>query len=271
MTWAMIAAAWIACSSDGASRSTEESAEHGVAYLANMGVLLESGGQAVLIDALFGDGLGGYPAVPPAERARLEAGEGRYGEVDLVLVTHVHADHFDPHAVARYLDANPWAVLLAPRQAVDSLVAKAPEAYRRFESRVHGITPPPGEARSLEVNGVPVRALRLVHPPSRNEPVELVGWRVDLGGRRHLHVGDIGADVHGLDAFDLPGEEIDVALVPYWLVTGRDGRRLLDERVDAGRLVALHVPRGEVERIRRRVAEAGGEVVVHGDPAEMEP
>lgn len=48
----------------------------------------------------------------------LESGRGRFGEVDLVLVTHAHSDHFDPAAVRRHLDANRQAVLVAPGDAV---------------------------------------------------------------------------------------------------------------------------------------------------------
>ena len=71
-----------------------------VEYLANEGVLISSGSSSVLIDGLFGDGLPGYATVPPAVRDSLERALGRFGDIDLVLVTHVHRDHFSAPAVA---------------------------------------------------------------------------------------------------------------------------------------------------------------------------
>ena len=41
-------------------------------YLGNEGFLIAAGETRVLVDALYGEGLRGYPVVPPAERRRLE-------------------------------------------------------------------------------------------------------------------------------------------------------------------------------------------------------
>ena len=41
--------------------------------------------------------------------------------VDLILATHNHADHFDPIAVGRHLRANPEARFVSTKQAVKSL------------------------------------------------------------------------------------------------------------------------------------------------------
>ena len=89
-----------------------------VTYLGNEGFLLTAGETRVLVDALYGDGIPGYPAVPRDVRRELEAGRGRFAGVDLVLASHAHADHFDPAAVARHLRANPAALFLSTREAV---------------------------------------------------------------------------------------------------------------------------------------------------------
>ena len=72
-----------------------------ITYLANEGFLIESDGTRVLVDALFGEGLEHYAAVPAPERAALEAlpGVGRktanvilntaFGEPTIAVDTHI--------------------------------------------------------------------------------------------------------------------------------------------------------------------------------------
>ncbi|MFQ5351382.1 MAG: MBL fold metallo-hydrolase, partial [Thermoanaerobaculia bacterium] len=96
-----------------ATAGAGEAPEVQVIYLANEGFLLEAGETKVLVDALFGEGLRGYPVVPAPIRAELEGARGRFAGVDLILASHFHGDHFDAAAVARHLRANPGAVFLS--------------------------------------------------------------------------------------------------------------------------------------------------------------
>jgi L-ascorbate metabolism protein UlaG (beta-lactamase superfamily) len=109
-----------------------------VEYLANEGVLVTGGDIAVVIDGLFGEGLPEYPVVPPAIRDSLEAALGRFRDIDLVLVTHRHDDHFDPAAVARHMEANPEATLIAPGDAV---AAFPPDRLEAYGERVQPLVP----------------------------------------------------------------------------------------------------------------------------------
>ncbi len=225
-----------------------------VEYLANEGVLISSGDRKVLIDGLFGEGLPDYPVVEPATRDSLERAIGRFGEIDAVLVTHVHRDHFDAHAVARHLAANPRARLVAPAQAVDTLRAKAGEAGLTGD-RIRALRLEPGEAVEVEIGGVGIRAVGLVHPPSRNQPVELVGYRIAVGDLAVAHLGDASPTVAELE----PLGRVDLLLAPWWVLTGPAGARRA-EAVGARRAAAFHLGlRTTAEDVRGRLS---GEMAV---------
>lgn len=229
-----------------------ESAEPTVEYLANEGVLLRAGDVSILIDALFGDGLSGYPVVARAARDALESGRGRFGEVDLLLVTHAHADHFDPAAVRRHLQANQEAVLVAPADAIDSLDTETGGLQARGD-RLRRLTLAPGDTAEIEVAGGTVEALGLAHAG-----IGHVAYRVELAGMTVLHLGDAQPAAGDLAPLLTSGERPDVALVPFWVLTGENSASLI-EAIDARCVVAMHLERessGIVSRLAERVPSA---------------
>jgi L-ascorbate metabolism protein UlaG (beta-lactamase superfamily) len=209
---------WVLAFAAGAGRvAGSEPAATGVTvtYLANEGFLLEAGETRVLVDALFGDGLSGYLSVPPPLRADLEAARGRFSGVDLILVSHAHADHFDPDAVARHLAANPAAVFLSTPQAVAALRdAMGESAVGR---NLVPIYPGPGESVTLRpiADALEVTAFNLSHGPL---PIENLGLVVRLGGVGVLHVGDTSAEAPELRPYADLLATVGVWLLPDWLM-----------------------------------------------------
>lgn len=205
-----------------------------VEYLANEGVLLSHGDTRVLIDGLMGDGLPGYPVVAGAIRDSLERGLGRFGEIDLLLVTHVHRDHFGALAVARHLRANPGSVVAGSSQVADSLALLADWHDR---SRIRILPAAPGSVGLLRTGGVRLEAHGIPHPPSRNQPVEHLVWVVELGGRRILHLGDSSPSPAELRSAS--GDGVDLLLAPFWVLGGVEGlERIAATR--ASRVAAFH-------------------------------
>lgn len=257
-----------ACAADGPARSAEIAAVGSTAaevarpaggatpsveFLANEGVILWDGERGVAIDALFGDGLPEYPTVAPATRDSLERALGRFGGVELVLVTHVHRDHFDAAAVGRHLFANPRARLVAPSQVVDSLTAKVPGATALY-GRIHAMDLPAGATFELPPADtmsptayldLTVHALGVAHPPSRNQPVEHATYLVRVGGARVIHLGDSRPSPTDLTPFLEHGGP-ELLLAPWWILEGDEGARLL-EGIGANRVAGFHLGRDDLD------------------------
>jgi len=226
-----------------------------VTFLANEGVMLSAAGKKVLIDALFLKYETGYAVPAATTRAALEAARPPFDGVDLILVTHRHGDHFHPAPVAAHMRANPRATLLTSRQVIDSLrarVAPGDLAGPRIMAR----TPAPGARRREAVGGIVVELLGLPHGGRRHRAVEHIGYVVELGGRRVLHVGDTDFTEETFAAFRLDTARIDVALLPYGAVTSRSGRRVIERWIRPRQVVAFHVGDREGDRVARQVRAA---------------
>jgi len=74
-----------------------------ITYVGNAGYLLEADGRKILIDALLGSYQSQYVQLPREIQIRLENAESPFDNVDLVLATHYHHDHFGARSVGRYL------------------------------------------------------------------------------------------------------------------------------------------------------------------------
>jgi L-ascorbate 6-phosphate lactonase len=142
---------------------------------------------------------------------------------DLVCITHEHADHLDPRAVAAIAARAPDAIFLAPAPAV-GLVEQAGVARGRIHPAHDGV--------ALEAAGVRVTALRAAHELHPDAFGGYRFWRDERGDHRALsylvELGELGV-FHAGDTIWWPGLEEalrdldpDVAILP---INGRDAMR----------------------------------------------
>ncbi len=233
-------------------------------YLANMGVLLEGDGRRVVIDGLHRGGLAEYAAVPRTLLDPLEGAREPFGTLDLVLTSHRHLDHFDAASVAARLGADSGVAYVAARETTDSLYART--ALARDHPRVRGVTPPPGGETELAFARIGVKVLDLPHNPTPSRRVANVGFLLDLDGLRILHVGDANPEAAIFEAHRLAAGRVDVAIVPFWYLTGEDAavRKAIGARI----WVASHIPPADTAAVRRQVLARLPSAIVLTAPGE---
>jgi L-ascorbate metabolism protein UlaG (beta-lactamase superfamily) len=228
-----------------------------IRYVANAGMLVALSGRQFLIDAPIRDGIPPYATSSAEERARLESARAPYDNVDAILVTHWHEDHFSPQAVASHLLRNARSVLISSPEVIERLRTVEP---RVPPSQMRAVLPAPGQSAQVDVAGVPVRVLRVRHNPSRRLPEQHVAFLLG-SSPTVLHVGDAdpAADNFALLKAQPP---IDVALVPFWYLYDDVNRRFVAESIRPRRVVAMHVPPADAAKIGEvlRTANAQAEL-----------
>jgi len=235
-------------------------------YLANEGFLARAGEHTLVIDAFVTEPYGGYAAVPAELFARLVAREAPFADVDLVLASHVHADHFQPAAAAEFLAAHPELPFVTSPQVLAALARDSGEAPG---PGCRALLPRPDEVVSETAGGIRVELLRLPHTGGeRTAAVENLGHLVELGGLRLLHVGDADVEREELAEYALAARKIDVAFVPYWWLGDAADLARVRARVGAQHLVAVHVPPAEVAREKARLAALDPAILLFAQPGE---
>jgi L-ascorbate metabolism protein UlaG (beta-lactamase superfamily) len=232
-----------------------------VRALANEGFLLSVGDDVVAIDAFVAEPYSGYGALEGEPLADLVAARGPFASLDLALVSHAHRDHFQAEPARRVLAARPACVFASSPQVLEALHASGAEALAPAE-RLREFLPEPGASVALDVGEIHVEVLRLSHGTGRFAQIQNLGHLITLGGVTALHVGDAAMVPETFAAYRLRERGIDVAFVPYWYFDAAEGRRIVDEHLLPARLVACHIPPGELEAVTRRLAANRPEVLV---------
>ena len=224
-----------------------------ITFLANEGVLLEADGRKVLIDALFEKYKTGFALPADSTRSALSAARAPFQNVDAVLFTHYHGDHFHPAPVVAHMRANSRATLLTSQQVIDSLRGRV-RAGDPILQRMRARTTSPGTRRREIVNGIAIELLGVPHGGRGN--IEHLAYIVELGGRRILHLGDADFSEQTYAPFRLDTARIDVALVPEWALMREPSRRIVQRLINPRHIVAIHVMNGDSAQVTNALQRA---------------
>ncbi len=183
-------------------------------------------------------------------------GEAPFDGIDLILVTHNHPDHFDPGLAARYLEARPEAVLLAPADAVEAM-RRAAADWPKIGPRVVPVDLKVGDKESRTLKGIPVTAFRTLHSGDLDAPMNLM-YVFEIGGRRVWHEGDTNGKPDVFQAFGLDKAPLDLAVVHFWFPLEPNCARFLQEVLKADHVALGHLPirlesdaPGKIEMVRQ--------------------
>lgn len=245
-----------------ASRAAEPSIE----YIANEGVVIRHGEHAILIDALYRTGVKPYLQVQPEALRALESASAPFNDIDLVLVTHEHADHFDARSVAAHLRANPAAKLIAPDQVTAAVITAG---GRNLAAQVTTADPKGSEMRTYEHAGIRVDVLRLSHGGGRHERIQNYGYVVHVGGKRIAHLGDADCNPFTTDPLDAHATGIDVALIPYWWFMADKSNNYVVQSLKPGRVVMIHIPPEDAQRMADATRGKENEIMAFTKPGEV--
>jgi L-ascorbate metabolism protein UlaG (beta-lactamase superfamily) len=223
-----------------------------VRYIANMGVLLSSGDKQVLIDAVHRKYKPAYVFPPPELLGNLESARAPYDSIELVLVTHMHLDHFHPESVGLHLKNDPKSILVSSAQVVEE-IWKGFTDHEKIKAHIKEVTPEWDKRTDLEVNGIKLSLLGLRHVNAQHRSVQNLGYMVEIGGKKVLHVGDAELTTENFAAFQLEKENIDVAILPQWFLEQSGGCEMVRKLIGAKNVIATHISAGYTDEVAARV------------------
>jgi L-ascorbate metabolism protein UlaG (beta-lactamase superfamily) len=180
----------------------------------------------------------------------VQAARPPYDGVDVALATHFHEDHFDPVVVASYLRASERTRFLSTPQAVERLVASAPE----LAPRALAVQAPEGVRVARDFGGVRVEAFGLSHGKVNYGDVQHLGFVVTIDGQHVVHLGDGIIDEKSLRRAGVVDAAIDVGVLPFWFLTYPFGKRLVERAFRPRAIFACHIRLHEREQVQNDIA-----------------
>ncbi len=226
-----------------------------VTYIANSGFMFAAGNTRVLVDALYLDGDIWETPTKKLQKA-MTRGAAPFKNINYFLVSHYHEDHFNATLMSRYLVNNPKTTLITNMQTdsvMKRILKQDPELKRPDQMKIIDI--PMFSSESFEADQFKVKCLAQRHMGKEDYKVQSLGFLIEMGGKKIIHIGDAGWEEENFAGFKLQDEDIDIAFIHYWFLLDCEGRRIIENYIKPEKIVITHIPYEELRRNYKRIKE----------------
>ena len=220
-----------------------------ITYLANCGYLYQSDKSKVLIDP-FGTEYGNFFYLPSEETKRnILHGNFPFNKVDLLLITHIHGDHFNAKLAESFLLNNGKAKMICPPQVCEQMKDSCSN-FAKVESQIICPYLSMNETKRIKINDFSVTAIRMQHGTNRSlegvsssdytdyEKTENFGYVIHFNKKNVFHQGDACLKINekALKNIDCL---IDIAHLSYfdWDTASLS---ILKEKLGARNIIFMH-------------------------------
>jgi L-ascorbate metabolism protein UlaG (beta-lactamase superfamily) len=201
-----------------------------VSYKGNMGILITSPKTSVLIDGLHEYYGPSYLNPPDAEVRKILNRNQPYSNLDLVLFTHFHKDHYSEKLAKDFLQSSARNRVIGSPQVIGSLPGA--NTVNSWNKNAVLLTD--------TVSGVVVHGFNIPHVwQERHSTVQNVAYLIKLNNATTFHVGDADTDIAAFSRLK-PGK-VDVMIVPVWFLMNKEGIRIIQEIIKPGTVIATHI------------------------------
>lgn len=228
--------------------------EHGnrITYIANAGVMIEVNGKKILIDALNNDKIPLYKTPTDEAREMIIQGKPPFDNIDVMLFTHHHSDHFDTDSTIEFIKHNRHTFILSTGETISKIESQLSllndGTTNDLENiRLVQLNPALHKAESFNVNGINLQAISMLHEGKEYEAVQNLAYLIDVQGTTLLHVGDAKPYDGNFAHHNFIEENIDALIAPFSYVGILPGRRVINEHIKPHKIATVHLPYKEAD------------------------
>lgn len=216
-----------------------------ITYIANAGVMVEYKDSKLVIDGVHVRGVAPYFSVDGEVLSSMCAGIEPYDDIDLLLFTHDHIDHFDAEMTNKILLENPRTFLLGTYTTIRRL-RHAKNYDVKLEVQISQFEIPLYRSMHVAFKGVPIDIISMHHDGEVYRDEENYAYYFQLKDQIYLHVGDAAPVMDNFERAGIFERRVDVLFVPFPFIGLSEGRRIIDI-IAPKQIVVLHLPQKELD------------------------
>lgn len=225
-----------------------------VTYLVNAAVLLEYRGTKLLIDGIYDERGHCFSNLSIEQWENLKKGKEEFSNIDYLLFTHEHGDHFSPERVMEYLDYQmPKAIFMPDKGSIalkelqnKAIVLKIPCALLDADLCRKTVFRP---EKSIRIKVFQTRHLDKIY-----WDIPHFCYLVELGEKKLFFTGDVDFNHEVFE--ELKNTELDAVFINPLFNQSKEGRNLLSGVLQAKNKVVYHIPFAVDDKMQiRKMAE----------------
>lgn len=222
-----------------------------ITLIANAGVLVEYKGTKILIDGIHYDNRHYFSKVSDEVLKSMTEGNGKLRNIDYLLFTHNHVDHFSPKYTMKYLERNTISRIYMPKTGdgkfneLQNFILDKDIPYRFLEI-------PLGKKISYMLNeNMGITIFNTVHMGDQFKDVENYCYVITAGEQNILFTADADYNL-GYYRQVLGNLKIDVVFINPLYLNSADGRKVVTEVLKPKKTVIYHIPFEEDDKVNFR-------------------
>lgn len=214
-----------------------------ITYVSNAGVLVNINEKKILIDGLCNSKLPIYKNPPPKISEKIIRGIPPFDNIDIMLITHYHSDHFDPNSTGEFLKQNPNTIAISTSEVI--LKIKSHLSYTKATNLIE-LKPVLHSGENITVNGVSIQAISMIHDGKQYQNIQHYAYLIE-NGIKILHIGDARPVKENYEALNLKQKRIDLLIATFPYIGLPAARQIIKEYIDPQKIVIVHLPYKELD------------------------
>jgi len=238
-----------------------------VSYIANEGFMISTCGTKIVLDPLNKNPWN-YPSTPEPVYQKMLNAEPPFDNVDLIILSHSHADHFNVEMAIQVLQQNPRMVMVVDQIAYEELMNTSGDNFNKIRRQVFSISPPVGEYVKVVIDGIEITFLGLNHAEAQaGKPYLTLGSIIDLKGIKLFHCADWDpqANLEFFKQLQLQKENIDILFVDNFFLRNPLEKEIIDTYIKPKVTILMHLRSYEVPRIEKEIAQKQIDALIFKD------
>lgn len=208
-------------------------------HTANAGVLIKRGRYTVGVDVFSKDSKGLYSDTPKDVREKLlKAIERR--EIETLIFTHEHEDHFCFEDVLEALCRNPDLSIISTEEVICRL-----QKMESYIKNAHMISSKQTGSIQIEMPGYSLTLFNSVHMGEKYRNIQNLVCMIEADGKRIVIPGDAWPKPELFERISRWSSRIDLIIVPFPLVGIPSNRKNILRYLKILKILAVHLPRRE--------------------------
>lgn len=217
---------------------------HKVTYISNAGILLEYNDKKIMIDGFCNSILPIYKSPSDETKEFMISGINQFENIDALLFTHNHPDHFDAQSTVSFLKNNKKTIILAPSKVIMEIKQGFPDIESR---RLVNLKETLGKTEDININGIDIKSISMLHDGKEYRNVSNLAYLVNIAGKRVLHVGDAKPIKENYIHLGLIQENIDLLIAPFPYIGLPGARQVIEKYIKPRKIALVHLPYREMD------------------------
>lgn len=209
--------------------------------IANTGVLVEYDGIKILVDGIHYDSEYHFSKVPKKILNDMMEGNGKFKNIDYIMFSHEHSDHFSPYYTMEYLKNNNVKCIFMPLEGSEKL-ANLQAYINNYSFSCRLLKLPVGESCCYQLRqDISVTIFNAVHMGKQYSFMDNYCFLLTLGEKNILFT----ADADYVDSYfknPLTGKDIDVVFVNPLFFNNIAGRKVIENVIKPTMVGVYHIP-----------------------------